>query len=113
MGQALAGPPSGPEPPRVWRIRGPGRLSRAAPWSLLGLLLAFSFGMVLTRYEARRELVVREANAIGTSYLRAQFLNEPYRTRLSTLLVEYAENRVQLASAEGNKKSYLATNDRC
>jgi hypothetical protein len=79
---------------------------------LLGLLLAFSFGMVLTRYEARRELVVREANAIGTSYLRAQFLDEPYRTRLSTLLVEYAENRVQLASAEGNKKSYLATNDR-
>ena len=55
---------------------------------------------------------MKEANAIGTSYLRAQFLDEPYRTRLSTLLMEYPENRVELASAEGNKKSYLARNDR-
>lgn len=78
---------------------------------LLGLLLAFSFGMILSRYEARRELVIKEANAIGTSYLRAQFLDEPYRTQLSTLLVEYTENKIQLASAEGNRSSYAARND--
>ena len=78
---------------------------------LLGLLLAFSFGMVLSRYEARRELVVKEANAIGTSYLRAQFLDEPYRTRLSNLLVDYAENRIQLASAERDRPRYAARND--
>jgi hypothetical protein len=78
---------------------------------LLGLLLAFSFGLVLSRYEARRELVVKEANAIGTSYLRAQFLDEPYRTRLSSLLVDYAENRIQLASAGRDRRSYAGKND--
>src|SRR5688572_23037191 len=40
-----------------------------ATLALLGLLLAFSFGMVLNRYEARRDLAINEANAIGTAYL--------------------------------------------
>src|SRR6478735_9623096 len=42
---------------------------------LLALLLAFSFSMALDRYEERRHLVVKEANAIGTAYLRAQLLD--------------------------------------
>jgi hypothetical protein len=78
---------------------------------LLGLLLAFTFAMVLSRYEARRDLVMKEANAIGTSYLRAQFLDEPYRTHLSVLLVEYTQNRIQLASGEGDGGRYAARND--
>jgi len=78
---------------------------------LLGLLIAFTFGMVLSRYETRRELVTQEANAIGTAYLRAQFLDEPYRSRLSTLLFDYTRNRIQLASADGNSGGYLARND--
>lgn len=78
---------------------------------LLGLLLAFSFGMVINRYEVRRDLVTKEANAIGTSYLRAQFLDEPHRTRLSNLLVAYTENRIKLATA-ADRNAYLPTNDR-
>ncbi len=78
---------------------------------LLGLLLAFSFGMVINRYEARRELVTKEANAIGTAYLRAQLLDEPHRSRLSGLLVAYADNRIRLATAD-DQKAYFATNDR-
>jgi len=77
---------------------------------LLGLLLAFTFGMALNRYEARRELVMKEANAIGTSYLRAQLLDEPYRGQLSQLLVEYTENRIDLATVGGVDR--LARNDR-
>lgn len=79
---------------------------------LLGLLLAFTFGMALNRYEARRDLVMREANAIGTAYLRAQLLDEPYRTRLSELLVYYTENRIQLATVGQSDGPYLARNDR-
>lgn len=79
---------------------------------LLGLLLAFSFGMVLNRYETRRELVIQEANAIGTAYLRAQLLDEPHRDRLSKLLIAYTDNRIKLASADLDKNPYLATNDR-
>ena len=80
---------------------------------LLALLLAFSFSMALDRYEERRHLVVQEANAIGTAYLRAQMLDEPHRSRLSGLLVEYTDNRIELASAApGRGGPLLARNDR-
>ena len=80
---------------------------------LLALLLAFSFSMALDRYEERRHLVVQEANAIGTAYLRAQMLDEPHRSRLSDLLVEYTDNRIELASAApGRGGPLLARNDR-
>jgi hypothetical protein len=78
---------------------------------LLGLLLAFSFGMVLNRYEARRELVTKEANAIGTAYLRAQLLDEPFRGRLSSLLVQYTQNRIALADQGSLSGTSLARND--
>ena len=48
---------------------------------LLALLLGFSFGMGQTRYEARRVLVIDEANAIGTSWLRTAAAPEPRRLR--------------------------------
>ena len=82
-----------------------------AALGLLGLLLAFTFGMVLNRYEARRALATQEANAIGTSYLRAQLLDEPHRTRLSELLVAYTENRIKLAT-DAEDARFLAVNDR-
>jgi hypothetical protein len=80
---------------------------------LLALLLAFSFSMALDRHEERRHLVVQEANAIGTAYLRAQLLDEPHRSRLSNLLVEYTDNRIVLASAPREETvQLLANNDR-
>jgi len=80
---------------------------------VLALLMAFSFGMALDRFEERRHLVIQEANAIGTSYLRAQLLDEPHRTRLSNLLVAYTDNRIELASAKPAQQAQrLAANDR-
>ena len=67
---------------------------------VLALLMAFSFSMALDRYEERRHLVVQEANAIGTSYLRAQLLDEPHRSRLSRLLAAYTDNRVALGTGQ-------------
>lgn len=78
---------------------------------LLGLLLAFSFGMVLNRYETRRELVTKEANAIGTAYLRAQLLDEPHRSRLSGLLIAYTDNRIELAKFGPEVTGTMALND--
>jgi len=80
--------------------------------ALLALLLAFTFGLVLNRYEARRQLVTSEANAIGTAYLRAQLLDEPHRSRLSGLLIAYTDNRIRLANAGAEAGSNLAKNDR-
>lgn len=80
---------------------------------VLALLMAFSFGMALDRYEERRHLVIKEANAIGTSYLRAQLLDEPHRARLSQLLIDYTDNRIKLATASpDNLASDLKRSDR-
>ncbi|MGB8551969.1 MAG: hypothetical protein WCD73_01390 [Pseudolabrys sp.] len=40
---------------------------------LLALMLAFTFSMALTRFEARRDALLNEANAIGTTALRAAY----------------------------------------
>lgn len=80
---------------------------------LLALLLGFTFSMSVDRFEARRGLVLEEANAIGTTYLRTQLLGEPHRERISRLLVAYTDNRVAMAGAGSAEKvrPLLATND--
>ena len=80
---------------------------------LLALLLAFSFSIALNRFDERRHLVVQEANAIGTAYLRTQLLDEPHRSRLSRLLVNYTDNRIKLATIPAARlDAQLAINDR-
>ena len=46
---------------------------------LLAFILAFTFGIVNDRYSARASLIREEANAIGTAYLRADFISPPDR----------------------------------
>ena len=58
---------------------------------LVGLLLAFGLTMAVGRYDTRRAVLVAEANDIGTTYLRAQLLAEPSRTRSLELLKEYGD----------------------
>jgi hypothetical protein len=67
---------------------------QAALFGLLGLLLGFTFAMAVARYEARRDLVVKEANAIGTTFLRASLLPEAHRAPVEDLLRRYVEVRV-------------------
>ena len=71
---------------------------QAALFGFLGLLLAFGLTMAVGRYDARRALVVEEANDIGTTYLRAQMLAEPERTESLELLQQYADASIALAS---------------
>jgi hypothetical protein len=70
---------------------------------LLALLMAFTFALAVDRFDTRRRLVLDEANAIGTIYLRTQLLGEPHRTRISGLLVDYTDNRVALADATADR----------
>lgn len=68
--------------------------------SILGLLafmLAFSFSLAASRFEARRQMVVEEANAIGTTYLRAGVLPEAQATQVRKLLNEYVASRLEVA----------------
>ena len=61
---------------------------------LLALIIGFTFLMALTRFEARREAVLSEANAIGTTALRARLLPAPHRKESLKLLREYAQIRI-------------------
>jgi hypothetical protein len=72
----------------------------AAILGLLAFLLAFTFGMAASRFDTRRELVLDEANAIGTTYLRAALLPEPHRTEIRSLLRDYVDLRLQAAQPE-------------
>jgi hypothetical protein len=65
---------------------------------LLGLLLGFTVAMVLPRFDERRQLVVDEANAIGTTVLRAEMLPEPERSKSLDLLRQYAVVRGDFAT---------------
>lgn len=67
----------------------------AATLALLAVLLAFTFSIAASRFEVRRELMIDEANAIGTTFLRASFLSEPYRGEVEGLLQEYVAARLE------------------
>jgi Na+/H+-translocating membrane pyrophosphatase len=69
----------------------------AAMLGLLALLLAFTFSAALQRYENRSQTVVAEANAIGTTYLRAQLLPKGMPDEVQALLRQYLGVRVRRA----------------
>lgn len=62
---------------------------------LLAFMLAFTFGLAGSRFEDRREIVLSEANAIGTTYLRGAIIPEPMGTDARNLLREYVDVRIE------------------
>jgi len=70
-----------------------------ATLGLLAFLLAFTFSMAGTRFDNRKEIVLQEANAIGTTYLRADFLEQQPRDEAHNLLRAYTALRSGGASA--------------
>ncbi|HTP84990.1 MAG TPA: hypothetical protein VMQ11_18700 [Alphaproteobacteria bacterium] len=65
---------------------------------LLALMLGFTFAMALSLFESRREVILEEANAIGTAALRARLLPAPYNTDALKLLREYVQIRIDVSS---------------
>ena len=66
---------------------------------VLGLLLAFTISMAVSRFELRQQLVLDEANAIGTSYLRTKLIPEPDRSYIADRLREYVGHRLRTTRA--------------
>ena len=85
--------------PHSETLREPFGVVQAALLGLVALILAFGLTMAVGRYDSRRAAVVAEANAIGTTYLRAQTLREPIRTRSLDLLVRYTDTSIALSAA--------------
>ena len=78
---------------------------------LLALLVAFTFSLALDRFDTRRANVLLEANAIGTTYLRAQLLEQPHRARISKLLTDYTDVRLAAATASPGPPTARAPRD--
>jgi hypothetical protein len=64
-------------------------------FGLVGLLIAFTFSGAANRFDERRALVVQEANAIGTAYLRLDLLPEGAQPALRDLFRRYLDARIE------------------
>jgi len=80
------------------KVREPFGVLQAALLGVVGLILAFGVSLAVGRYEDRRAATVTEANAIGTTYLRAQLLAEPARSPSLELLRRYTDLALQISA---------------
>ena len=79
-------------------------LVRTSTAALVAFLVGFAFSGAASRFTNRLDLIVREANALGTAYLRADTIAEPQRGELKAALKEYTADRVTLLSREGREQ---------
>jgi hypothetical protein len=90
---------------RWWQEREPGEQEGptgvlvGSILALLAFLLAVTMGMASDRFDARRAIVLDEANAIRTTYLRAGYLPEPASSQIRELLREYVPLRVRTSTS--------------
>jgi hypothetical protein len=80
----------------------PSAVVQGTAFTVLALLLGFSFALALGRFDARRATLVREANAIGTTYLRAQLLDARTATAVRGDLRLYVALRLAFAQADAD-----------
>src|SRR4051812_16791519 len=69
-------------------------LLQGAVFTLLALLIGFTFSGALNRFDLRRSQAVDEANAVGTAYLRVALLPPPAQPRLRALFRAYTDSRI-------------------
>ncbi len=83
----------------------------AAALGLVGFMLAFTFSVAGSRFDARRQAVLDEANAIGTTYLRAGILPDGRGDNVRRLLREYVDNRLEAVRTGDIEKALLRSNE--
>lgn len=69
---------------------------------LLSLLLGFAMSMAVGRFDERKKLVIDEANAVGTAYLRASMQAEPIKSSAPALMREYVDSRIAIFGADAD-----------
>ena len=79
-------------------------LVRTATAALVAFLIGFAFSGAASRFINRQDMVVKEANALGTAYLRADSIAEPQRDELKAALKEYTADRAALLSRDGRDR---------
>jgi len=90
-------------------LREPLAVLQGSLLAVVGLILAFGLTLAVGRYEARKAAVVDDANAIGTTNLRAQTLPEPIRSDSLQMLKTYTDTEIALSDAvPGSDESVAA-----
>jgi hypothetical protein len=84
----------------------------AAAFGVVALLLAFSFQLSVTRFDERRAVLVREANAIGTTILRTELLDPATRTTVRAKLKDYVKARIDVSGAGVDQAAAAAAEQR-
>ena len=79
------------------KLREPFGVLQGALLGVVALILAFGLTLAVGRYQDRRSNTVAEANAIGTTFLRAQLIAEPARSRSLGLLRHYTDLAIQIS----------------
>src|SRR3954463_584518 len=90
-------------------LREPFGVLQGALLGVVGLILAFGLSLAVGRYEDRRAATVAEANAIGTTYLRAQLIAEPARSVSLELLRRYTDLALQVTKEVPNSSKMRRT----
>lgn len=67
---------------------------------LLSFVLAFAFGATSSRYDIRKGVLLDEVNALGTAYLRADYLPESHKALNKQHLIHYVD-LLQEATEDG------------
>ena len=78
---------------------------QAALFTVVGLMLAFSFNLSLNRYDARRNAVTTEANAIGTAIQRTELLDSPAAQKMHAYLKLYLDARIAFVEADADERA--------
>ncbi len=86
---------------RARQAEHPDQLStiQGATLGLLALLLGFSFALAAGRFSDRTKMIVDEANAIGTAWLRCDLVDDAQRTEIRELLRRYVTQRIAIYDA--------------
>ncbi|TMI64676.1 MAG: DUF4239 domain-containing protein [Bacteroidetes bacterium] len=71
----------------------------ASLFTLLGLLLAFTFSMAINYHGMRKDIIIEEANDIGTAILRADLYPESDRNLFRAEFKKYVDARVNYFTA--------------
>ena len=96
---------------KKWQLeKYPGKVSGdlgSVEGSMLGamaLLLGFTFSIAISKFESRREIVIEEANDIGTAILRCDMYPDSVRNPLRSDFKEYIETRIAYYTAGNDEE---------
>jgi hypothetical protein len=82
-----------------------------AVFGLFGLLLSLSFFGAATRLDARRQLIVNEANAIASAYMRVDLLPSAAQPEVRRLFRQYVDERVRISETSDETAAVSATHN--